>query len=350
MTDFFLRIKQQQEQQLPFVMFRKPDDKRLVSYLQSNDHLYFIDDYSEKGFVIAPFNGEPIPYFPESESEIHTAGWFERKEKVSTSPDCNSQTQKNSFEKLVDSAILSIEKGEFKKVVLSRKEDCSIGDFDAVTAFENLLGSYPSAFVYCWYHPKIGMWLGASPEQLLRCDGRRFSTVALAGTQKFNGSSNVKWHQKEKEEQQFVTDFLLESIRPFASELIVSSPYTARAGKLLHIKTDIEGIFKKEATVKDALQAIQPTPAVCGLPRREALNFIFANEGYDREFYTGFLGEINSGPETEPFTDLYVNLRCMKIAESTASIYVGCGVTKDSNAEKEYLETVDKSMTIKEIL
>ncbi len=348
MTDFFIKVKQQQEQKLPFVIFRKPDDKRLVGYFQRNDHLYFVDDYSESGFIIAPFSGNPIIYLPESESDIHTAGWFVRKEHTPTAL-VQQHSQREAFQALVDKAVAAIGAGEFKKVVLSRKEQLPVPDFDAVAAFENLLGKYPSAFAYCWYHPKIGMWLGASPEQLLRSEGDRFFTVSLAGTQKFTGTQ-VVWQQKEKDEQQFVTDFLLENVRKVASELIVSSPYTARAGNLLHIKTDIEGCFKEGCSVKNVLPLIQPTPAVCGLPRRPALDFIIANEGYDREYYTGFLGEINSGSENETATDLYVNLRCMKVSDDEASIYVGCGITRDSDAGKEYLETVDKSMTMKEIL
>ena len=62
--------------------------------------------------------------------------------------------------------------------------------------------------MYCLYHPKIGAWLGASPEQLLKANADSFETMALAGTQKVEGDETVIWQQKEKEEQQFVKDFI----------------------------------------------------------------------------------------------------------------------------------------------
>jgi isochorismate synthase len=81
------------------------------------------------------------------------------------------------------------------------------------------------------------------------------------------------------------------------------------------------------------------------------MDFIINNEGYDRSFYAGFLGELNFDFETkENTTDLYVNLRCMQVKENLAHIYVGGGITIDSNAEIEWLETVNKSQTIKKIL
>ena len=88
------------------------------------------------------------------------------------------------------------------------------------------------------------------------------------------------------------------------------------------------------------------TPAVCGLPKDESKAFILKNENYDRRFYTGFLGELNM----ENKTDLFVNLRCAEIFDSQANLYVGCGITKDSVPEKEWQESVNKSVTMKKIL
>jgi isochorismate synthase len=72
------------------------------------------------------------------------------------------------------------------------------------------------------------------------------------------------------------------------------------------------------------ISVLHPTPAVCGLPKQEAKDFILENEGYDRKYYTGFLGELNKeafNKETLK-SDLYVNLRCMKIKDNQAHLYV----------------------------
>ena len=100
------------------------------------------------------------------------------------------------------------------------------------------------------------------------------------------------------------------------------------------------------------IDKLHPTPAVCGLPKETAKQFILKNEGYDREFYTGFLGELNIDFRTfkKDNSDLFVNLRCMEVEKNTATIYVGCGITKDSIPEMEYIETVNKSMTIRKVV
>ena len=157
--------------------------------------------------------------------------------------------------------------------------------------------------------------------------------------------------QKEKQEQRFVTDYITASLQDFSSDIRATAPYTFRAGTIVHIKTDISAELKAEKSLKSIIDTLQPTPAVCGLPKDKALDFLIANEGYDREYYSGYLGEINIDMATgQSKTDLFVNLRCMKIANDAAHLYIGCGITKDSDPAKEFVETVNKSTTMKRVL
>lgn len=237
-------------------------------------------------------------------------------------------------------------------MVVSRKEIVDLVKFDLVLIFEKLIQSYPTAFCYCWFHPKIGLWMGATPERLLKSNNNNFDTMSLAGTQKIHGAKEVVWEKKEMEEQQFVTDFILRNLKDLTSEVSVSSPYTTQAGTLAHIKTDIEGVINENSSLKQVVSVLHPTPAVCGLPKESAKDFIIENEGYDREYYTGFLGELNKqGYNNEELkSDLFVNLRCMQIKDNQAHLYMGCGITKDSIPEKEWKESVNKSVTMKKIL
>jgi isochorismate synthase len=227
-----------------------------------------------------------------------------------------------------------------------------VPDFDLVTVFIKLIRTYPTAFTYCWFHPKIGLWMGASPERLLKANKNKFFTTALAGTQPFLDTLEVVWETKEKEEQMFVTDFMLDNLKDLASEVTISSPYTMKAGNLLHLKTDIEGIVNENSSLEQLVSILHPTPAVCGLPQLAAKEFILQNEDYDRDYYTGFLGELNKKGFTKQNlkTDLYVNLRCMQIKNQHAHLYVGCGITEGSIPEKEWKESVNKSMTMKRVL
>lgn len=351
MHSIFQKVTQHKKQNLPFVIYRKPNAKTIVGVFQEDDHLYFSNSLSEKGFVFAPFEGSPI-IFPFEKAEVnYNTVYFEHELDTNFKEFDSSIEKKSVFENLVQRGIEEINRGTFSKVVLSRTESVVIDHFDLETAFEKMLQHYPTAFCYCWYHPKIGMWMGATPEKLLNAKESKFNSMALAGTQMFQDIEPIVWQNKERVEQEFVTQFILENLKVEATEINVSSPYTTRAGSLLHLRTDIEGTLNSDSNLKKVVDILHPTPAVCGLPKILAKDFILENEGYNREFYTGFLGEINHDfNSNDNATDLYVNLRCMKVTDKFAQLFIGCGITKDSNPEAEWNETVNKSITMKRIL
>lgn len=352
MNPFFLKIKNHKEQNLPFVLYSKPNTTNLIGILQQNNTLHTVSDYSEKGFVFASFDEKQLILIPESESEIITA----EKEVTAFEPvkidDLNFDPEaKFQYEYLVAQGINAIKNGEFKKVVLSRCEEVPLTEFDFVETFQHLVQLYPATFCYCFFHPKIGLWMGATPEKLLKANGNVFETMALAGTQKDNLETEIVWQQKEKDEQQYVTDFIVKRLREFAASVVVSEPYSLKAGSIWHIKTDISGVLNDNSTLEEVIDTLHPTPAVCGLPKKKAKAFIIENENYDRTFYTGFLGELNSSfSGNSASSDLFVNLRSMQIQENKAILYMGCGITKESIPEKEWEESVNKSMTMKRVL
>ena len=100
--------------------------------------------------------------------------------------------------------------------------------------------------------------------------------------------------------------------------------------------------------LSNLIDILHPTPAVCGIPKKISKRFILENENYDREFYTGFLGEMN----TDSTTNLFVNLRCMKIDTEAKkiSLFIGGGITKDSIPDNEWNETIIKSGVMKRVL
>jgi isochorismate synthase len=221
--------------------------------------------------------------------------------------------------------------------------------------------------VYCWYHPKVGLWLGATPELLFKIEGQQLTTISLAGTQAYQDNDIVKWPDKELTEQQIVTDYLTTQIAPFAIETKTSQVETVRAGNLLHLKTRLVSRLKTNTQLKAIIEALHPTPAVCGFPKEGAKNFILKNENYAREFYTGFLGELNlkqnktrntnqhniknnAYARVKTQSNFYVNLRCIQIKNEQAFIYVGGGITRDSVAENEWNETVNKTKTMLRVL
>ena len=353
MEDLFTKTKNQLQQNLPFVLYCKPNSDHIIGLFQKNNVLYLVENFEEKGFVFAPFDGNIIPIIPQNQSDVYVEKKIENDFYFSNTNDfITDEVSQIAFEGLVEKAISAIRLNAFQKVVVSRKETIKTNSLNAETVFKKLIALYPSAFNYCFFHPKIGMWMGATPEQLLKVNEDQIATVALAGTQILGDLEAVVWQEKEKNEQQLVTDFIASQLADFVYNVNISKPYSAQAGNLWHIKTDISARLLSKYNLTQVLQALHPTPAVGGLPKASAKAFILKNEVQEREYYSGFLGEININLATfkTETSDLFVNLRCMKILDNSVELFVGCGVTKDSIPKNEYAETVNKSFTMKKVL
>ncbi len=352
-SNFFREIEAFFEAENPFVIYRKPDDKEVHAHVQNDKDLHVLSDFDKTGFVFAPFHkAAPKIFFPASKSSRFYAEIIDgellniHERKSNLTPLSKLEEKKEKHLKLVEEGIDYIKSARAKKIVLSWKEVLRVENFDMLNTFKKMLMNYKNAFVYLWVHPKVGLWMGASPEPLLHIKDNYLKSTALAGTQLFKGSENVVWNEKEIKEQEFVTDFVLEQLKDSISSIEVSKPYTTRAGNLLHIRTDISGELNSDKDLKRLINSLHPTPAVCGLPKDVATNYILNNEGYNREFYSGYLGELNM----DHSTNLYVNLRCMKLKDNEASIYVGGGITSDSNRQNEWNESLSKTEVMRKVL
>ena len=325
----------------PFVCYLKPNENIGHLVVQENDDLHEFSGQS--GFIFMPFDAGIKVVLPFENCSVSSEEFVFSAKENTTDYSPSEISEKMSFEALVSNGIEAIHKGVFEKVVVSRKlilqESIAV-----LETFQNLIASYPTAFRSLFFHPKIGLWMGATPEQLVKINENKFETVALAGTQLY--SEDLIWEVKEIEEQQFVTDYIIDKVKDKVSELKVYNAETIKAGKLAHLKAIITGKLTNDLSAIELVKTLHPTPAICGMPKEEAIAFILKNECYNRKYYSGYLGEWNK----EKQSDLFVNLRCLEVAENTVNIYVGCGITKDSNPEKEFIETEHKSMTMKNIL
>lgn len=355
-ANFFIDLERVFKSKAPFVVFRKPDDDLVTAFVQRTQELHELNSYDEKGFVFASYNShEKKVLFPFNECESFSASIQDTKLmeinefKTNKSKFEHIEESNNFKEKhiaIVQKAIDFIKNKNAQKIVLSRKETLELNNIKVLATFKKMLMAYKNAFVYLWFHPEVGLWMGATPEKLLTVEKGNFKTMALAGTQKYTGTTNVVWQNKEKQEQQYVTDFMLENLKASIKNLEVSEPFTVQAGNLVHLRTDISGQLKSEDSLEKLVNSLHPTPAVCGLPKDVAAAFIMQNEGYVRSFYTGYLGELN----IHNATNLFVNLRCMQLKNNLVSIYVGGGITADSIPENEWEETVSKTQVMKKVL
>ena len=132
-----------------------------------------------------------------------------------------------------------------------------------------------------------------------------------------------------------------------------TGPRTVQAGHLLHLRTDFAVDLRAvpfPTLGTDMLRLLHPTSAVAGMPRQAATDWLAAHEGYDRTYYSGFLGPVNlPAPGTSA---LYVNLRCMQVLETAhqAVLYAGAGLTAESDPAREWAETEQKLRVVADVV
>jgi isochorismate synthase len=372
------------ENDLPIAVWRLPNAS--VRYLIISQEYHYIEKNTTleelpAGFIFAPFEREKPGLFlpgdfiftfennllrePQTPAEISSAAWLDERLKTTASlskgvkfkfiKSNQSETPPDNFIPLVGKCVAAIEMERFEKIVPSRTRLVTLpDDFDIVACFEKLCERYPNALVSFVSIPGIGSWLGASPEALVTVENKTiFKTVALAGTKPFNEGMNLKsvaWTQKEIEEHALVERYVVSCFKKIRiREYEEHGPKTIVAGNLVHLKSDF--IVDMKATNfpqlgSVMLQLLHPTAAVCGMPLESAQEFLKEHEGYDREFYSGYLGPVSVDSDIH----IFVNIRCMKLLDDKALLFAGAGVTIDSIPEKEWEETEMKFNTLLNII
>lgn len=371
----------------PFAIWKSPKEQTIHAILQLNQGHSIPEEIENAptGFVIHPFKTSTkcSPKFIKSDllldsdlnelllspgfkdgqgryekflqqfeqvSESHT---FRYETFLDVSPSFNST--KTRFLGLVQQSKESIAKGYYQKIVPSRRKKVRTGKcFHPVRELLKLSQSYENAFVSITYMPDQGLWLGATPELLISVDNNdTFRTISLAGTQEIRPGfelSRASWTQKEIEEQALVSRYIVNCFKKIRlREYEEQGPKTVKAGNLIHLKTTFK-VNMKEVNFPQLgsvmLDLLHPTSAVCGMPMIPAANFLQKHEGYDREYYSGYLGPVNYDGQTS----LFVNLRCAKIFNGEMVLYAGAGVTEDSDPEMEWNETEIKCQTLLNII
>lgn len=237
----------------------------------------------------------------------------------------------------------AFESGTLKKAILSRIKNVNLPKgFDIMDFFETLEKTYPKALVYLLLHPTEGLWIGATPEVLLRFHAKSYETISLAGTQS-KSEKSYDWTVKEIDEQELVSQHIREQLSTLkAVGVQESKPHTVEAGSVAHLCSDFK--FTTETAPDDfpeIIDRLHPTPAIAGLPVAAAVEIINKTEMHDRRLYTGTLGR-----KKGKLIDYYVNLRCMQVFSDSASLYLGGGITTGSTLQSEWDETEKKGKTI----
>lgn len=333
MSSNFLQIgKTFLDSSIPFCLVRVPN-KEPELYMNPKT----ISSSNEKVFICKGWErNDPTYYFQSYSADINLAS-------LVINDEFPFEASFEDYSKSYNLMKLALEEHEIQKVVLSRvkKHDSKI--HNPIELFDSACSKSQDTLVYLILHPTYGLWFGMSPEILVSKRNKIFTTVSLAGTQK-NNNGTYHWGHKEIEEQELVSVQIRETLEKLNSNnYIENGPVTHQAGKVVHLKSVFTYSFNGE--LSDLLNSLHPTPAISGLPIKESIDLINKVENHSRKLYTGYLGVIDNDS-----ADIFVNLRCMQIVNNVPYLYLGGGLTAQSELMDEWKETELKSKTILDLI
>jgi isochorismate synthase len=333
-----------------FAAFRLPRHNQVGIIANSTEtDTILIRDYEDlngkSGFVFAPFSitkEYPCVLLPYNTVEEYPAPIPNTEIPAAEETGRNSSPSEEYIARYT-AFITALQEGEYRKLVLSRSRTINFDSFPTVDAFISACHHYPELYIYMYKSEHAGTWLGCTPEPILTGESGNMQTVAMAGTQL--STTNSEWSKKDTDEQAAVSEHIKARLDRAGIECRTTGAYPFKAGHLTHLRTDFNFRITGAANLGSILKSLHPTPAVSGLPQRKAVDFILNNEGYERKYYSGFLGMINPDGRS----DLYVNLRCMNILPRCVTLYAGGGLLSTSTLDSEWKETEEKLRTITSI-
>lgn len=257
-------------------------------------------------------------------------------------------TTEENYQRQFEKYISAIQSGQCEKAILSTITKSNIPEnYDVGEFIFRLRREYPQSFIYLFSSPITGTWIGATPETFLKWTGDEISTMSLAGTKK-QEAGNFIFGEKEKKEQEIVTQYIETLFAEFLAEIQIEDPVEFNYGEMVHLITRISAKVPEHFSKNDFLQLshqFHPTPAVGGYPKQEANELISSVEPHSRLYYSGYLGTISNHS-----AEIAVNLRCMTLSNDAIYVFAGGGITEDSNVHAEWAETRLKAQALLKFL
>lgn len=248
-----------------------------------------------------------------------------------------------AWQRAVAAAVARIRAGELRKVVLARDLHASASaPFDVRALLARLAARHPD----CYTFSCAGL-AGATPELLIRREGRRIESLVLAGTAPRGstpGQDRARGDEllasaKDAEEHRYAVESVREVLAPRCARLgVAPEPALLRLADVQHLATPVSGTLAAGTSALALAAALHPTAAVCGTPTETALELIRELEGMDRSRYAGPVGWLDASGNGE----WGIALRCGELDGTRARLFAGCGIVAGSDPAAELAEAQAK--------
>ena len=247
---------------------------------------------------------------------------------------------KEGYRSVVERGLELVEGGELRKLVLAVRQQLQLAQpLDPLLLLAQLRERQPGSCRFLWQRADGPALLGASPERLLTVRQGQLRSDALAGTAPVGPNAGQLLHSdKDRREHELVVEAITDVLQQSGlTPRRPRHPRLARHGQLVHLHTPITAALGEQQPL--ALAAVlHPTPAVAGLPRREAMAALRSLEPFERGYYAAPIGWIDSEGDTE----LRVAIRSGSLQGRQLELTAGAGLVRGSAVERELAEVALK--------
>ncbi len=255
-----------------------------------------------------------------------------------------SKNEVDSWLDVSDKAIEYLKEKKVRKLVLSRSLSFYLKHTpDWKYLLNKLYKRFPDCYLF-FVKQNESHFFGSSPEMFLKVFGNLAEVESVAGSaprgNKFESDELfeqvLQASKKNHKEHEYVTEFISDTLNRFSDKVIIKEEKSIKKlDNIQHLATRITAELKSDVQILTVINALFPTPAVCGLPKEEAMSIIRNLETHDRGLYSGLIGWLNFDGDCE----LAVAIRSTLVKNNKVIAYAGAGLVKDSIPEEEFLET-----------
>ena len=260
-------------------------------------------------------------------------------------PTPRAETDPEAWGRAVRTILEEVFSGAVEKVVLARAMTLSAPqDLDPAEVTLRLRRQNPGAHVFLFEPGPGRALLGAAPETVATVQAGRFRATAVAGTMGVGGSPEERESlarallasPKDWGEHRLCVQDMAQRLAPLSHEVRTQpEPRVLSLPAIQHLETPIEADLRSDGTVLAVLEALHPTPAVCGLPRDRALEAIRSQEPFQRGWYAGPVGWF----DVEGQGVFAPALRSAVVRGREWRLFAGAGIVAGSVPEEEWKET-----------
>jgi len=233
---------------------------------------------------------------------------------------------------------------QLEKLVLSRKKIFSVSNHpDWNFIFEKLEKKFPECYLFLNKN-KNSYFFGVSPEKFISVNNRKIEVEAVAGSaprskkqpEDINYENGLMVSTKNLKEHKYVSEFIINVLKEYSINIISSdNPEIKKLDNIQHLITKVSAELKVKDKLFELIEALYPTPAVCGVPKNDAIEYIRQLEDYDRGLYSGLIGWLDFNGNC----DFSVTIRSALAKDKEITAFAGAGIMEDSDPDEEFIET-----------